>query len=77
MFYEQYYVDQAMQKGGNLRAFHRARFQWGYGLGSTFKGLFGWAMPHFQEGAKVMGKKALQTGVNVAEDIPGGIIIKS
>ena len=34
-------------------------------------------MPHFQEGAKVMGKKALQTGVNVAEDIPGGIIIKS
>ena len=51
MFYEQYCVDQAMQKGGNLRAFHRARFQWGYGLGSIFKGLFRWAMPHFQQGA--------------------------
>ena len=39
-FYEQYYVDQAKQKGGNLPAFHGARFQRGYGLGSIFKGLF-------------------------------------
>ena len=44
--YEQYYVDQAKQKGGNLPAFHGARFQRGYGLGSIFKGLFRWAMLH-------------------------------
>ncbi|CAH3181869.1 unnamed protein product [Porites lobata] len=57
--YEQYYVNQAKQKGGNLPAFHGARFQNGYGLGSIFRGLFRWAMPHLQQGAKVIGKKAL------------------
>ena len=67
--YEQYYVNQAKQKGGSLPAFHGARFQWGYGLGSIFRGLFRWAMPHLQQGAKGIGKKALQTGVNVAQDV--------
>ena len=75
--YEQYYVDQAKQKGGNLPAFHGARFQRGYGLGSIFKGLFRWAMPHLQQGAKVIGRKALQTGVNVAQDVLGGDNIKT
>ena len=70
--YEQYYVDQARQKGGNLPAFHGSRFQQGYGLGSIFKGLFRWAMPHLQQGAKVLGKKALQTGVQVAQDVLEG-----
>ena len=60
--YEQYYVDQAKQRGGNLPAFHGSRFQQGYG----------WAMPHLQQGAKVLGKKALQTGVQVAQDVPEG-----
>ena len=76
-FYEQYYVDQAKQKGGNLPAFHGARFQRGYGSGSIFKGLFRWAMPHLQQGAKVIGRKALQTGVNVAQDVLGGDNIKT
>ena len=26
-------------------------------------------MPHLQQGAKVLGKKALQTGVQVAQDV--------
>ena len=65
--YEQYYVDQAKQKGGNLPAFHGARFQRGYGLGSIFKGLFRWAMPHLQQGAKV----------NVAQDVLDGDNIKT
>ena len=67
--YEQYYLHQAKQKGGNLPAFHGARFQRGYGLGSIFKVLFRWAMPHLQQGARVLGKKALQTGVDVAQDV--------
>ena len=38
--YEQHYLNQAKQMGGNLPAFHGARSQRGYGLGSIFKGLF-------------------------------------
>ena len=75
--YEQYYLDQAKQKGVNLPAFHGARFQRGYGLGSIFKGLFRWAMPHLQQGAKVLGKKALQTGVDVAQDVLAGENLKT
>ena len=75
--YEQCYVDQARQKGGNLPAFHGARFQRGYGLGSIFRGLFRWAMPHLQQGAKVIGKKALQTGVNLVQDVLDGDNIKT
>ena len=29
-------------------------------------------MPHLQQGAKVIGKKALQTGVNVVQDVLDG-----
>ena len=71
------YVDQAKQKGGNLPAFHGARFQRGYGLGSIFKGLFCWALPHLQQGAKVLGKKALQMGVQVAQDVLAGENVKT
>ena len=70
--YEEYYLNQAKQKGGNLPAFHGARFQRGYGLGSIFKGLFRWGIPHLQQGAKVLGKKALQTGAQVAQDVLEG-----
>ena len=34
-------------------------------------------MPHLQQGAKVIGKKALQTGVNVAQDVLDGDNIKT
>ena len=70
--YEQYCLNQAKQKGGNLPTFHGARFQRGYGLGAIFKGLFRWAMPHSQQGAKVLGKNALQTGAQLAQDVLEG-----
>ena len=75
--YEQYYLDQAKQIGGNLPAFHGARFQRGYGLGSILKGLFRWAVPHLQQGAKMLVKKALQGGVNVAQDVFAGENLKT
>lgn len=75
--YEQYYLDQAKQVGGNLPAFHGARSQRGYGLGSIFKGLFRWATPHLKQGVKALGKKALQTGVNVAQDMLAGENLKT
>ena len=34
-------------------------------------------MPHLQQGAKVIGRKALQTGVNVAQDVLDGDNIKT
>ena len=71
-FYEQYYINQAKQKGGNLSAFHGAQLRQGYGLGNIFRGLFCWAVPHLQQGAKVLSKKALQTGANVAQDVIAG-----
>ena len=64
-------------KRGNLKAFHGSRFQRGYGLGSIFKGLFCWALPHIQQGAKVLGKRALQTGVNDAQDVLAGENVKA
>ena len=70
--YEQYYLNQAKQKGGYLPVFHGTRFQRGYGLGSIFKGLFRWAVPRLQQGAIMFGKKALQGGVNVAQDVLAG-----
>ena len=70
--YEEYYLIQTKQNEGNLPAFRGSRFQQGYGLDSIFKGLFRWAMPHLQQGAKVLGKKALQTGAQVAQDVLQG-----
>ena len=75
--YEQYYVDQAKQKGGNLPAFQGSRFQRGYGLAFICKGLFRWAMPQLQQGAKTLGKRALQTGVDVAQDVLAGENLKT
>ena len=75
--YEQYYLYQAKKNGGNLPAFHGVRSQHGYGLGGIFRGLFRWATPHLRQGAKVLGKKALQTGVNVSQDVIEGNDIKA
>ena len=75
--YEEYYLNQAKQKGGNLPAFQGARFQRGYGLGSIFRGLFRWVVPHLKQGAKMLGKKALQMGVNVTQDVLAGENLKT
>ena len=75
--YEEYYLNQAKQKGGNLPAFRGSRCQQGYGLGSIFKGLFRWVMPHLQQGAKMLGKRAVQTGAQVAQDVLDGDDVKT
>ena len=70
--YEQYCVDQANQRGGKLPAIHGARFQHDYGLSFIFRGLLRWAVPHLQQGAKMLGKKAIQTGFEVGQDVLEG-----
>ena len=71
-----YYLTQA-QHGGNLPAFHGARFQRGYGIGSFLKGLFRSAVPFIKDGAKAIGKTALSIGLNIANDVLSGQDLKS
>ena len=52
-----YYLGQATQKDGNLPYFQGARFKQGYGLGSIFRGLSLWAVPHLEKGADMHGRK--------------------
>lgn len=71
-YYKNYYLNQAQQKGGHLNVFHGARNQKGYGLGSIFRGLYRWAIPHIKSGAKTIGQRALKEGVGVAQDVLDG-----
>ena len=62
--------------GGSLPVFRGARTQSGYGLGSMLKGMLRSAIPLIKEGGKYLGKKALQTGINVAQDVLDGKNVK-
>ena len=75
--YDQHYLNHAKQMGGNVPAFHGARSQRVYGLGSIFKSHFRWAALHLKQGVKALGKKALQTGVSVAQDMLAGENLKT
>ncbi len=66
------------QTGNGLAVFNGSRFQKGsgkqvgYGIGSFFKSLARKAMPFLQSGAKAVGKAALNTGMNIANDVASG-----
>ena len=60
------------QCGGNIAGFHGARMQRGYGIGGIFKILARYAIPLFKQGAKVVGKRALQTATEVGQDVLQG-----
>jgi hypothetical protein len=48
------------------------RMQRGYGIGGIFKSLARYAIPLFKQGAKVVGKRALQAATEVGQDILQG-----
>jgi len=75
--FKSYYVHQAQHGGGTLPAFHGARIQRGYGIGSFLGGLLRSAVPFLKEGAKAVGKTALRTGLNIASDVMEGKELKS
>ena len=75
--YKAYYSNQAQQNGRGLPVFHGARMQRGYGIGSFLKGLFRSAVPLLKQGARTVGKTALSSGLNIANDILGGQNLKS
>ena len=60
------------QRGGNITGYRGARFQRGYGIGGIFKSLARYAIPLFLQGAKVVGKRALQAATEVGQDVLRG-----
>ena len=77
MSFEKYYTDQA---SSNLPVFRGASFQRGYGFGNVFKKIFRWIVPivkkHAQPIAKKVGKEALRTAANIANDTLSGKSLK-
>jgi len=66
--YRSYYLNQA---GGSssLPVFRGSPYQKGHGLGSLFSSLARFAVPLLKRGAKYLGRRALQTGVDIARDV--------
>ena len=67
--YEDYYLNQC---GHKMPVFYGARMQRGHGLGSIFSGLFRSIFPMLKRVAPVIGKKALQTGIDIVSDVAAG-----
>ena len=55
-----------------MPVFRGARLQRGYGIGSIFSGLFRSIFPVLKRVATVIGKKVLQTGTNIVNDVAAG-----
>ena len=70
--YKKFYLDQV----GNGNAFQGAAMQRGYGLGGILGGLFRAATPLLKQGAKVIGKRMLRTGLDIAGDALSGRNVK-
>ena len=60
------------QRGGNIAGYRGARMQRGYGIGCIFKSLARYAIPLFKQGAKVVGKRALQAATEIGQDVLQG-----
>ena len=73
--FDKYYMNQV----GSGMAFYRGspRIQRGYGLGGLLGGLFRSAIPFLKKGAAAIGKQALQTGMEIADDVMGGQNVKT
>jgi len=59
----------AVHRGRGIPYFAGPVYQRGHGIGSLFRGLFRFAMPLIKQGAKAVGRQALQTGIQVAGDM--------
>jgi hypothetical protein len=60
------------QRGGNIAGYRGARMQRGYGIGGIFKSFARYAIPLFKQGAKVVGKRALQAATEIGQDVLQG-----
>ena len=71
--YEQYYANQS---GNGMPVFYGARMQRGHGIGSIFGSLFRSVLPIFKRVAPAIGKKAIQTGLEIVDDVASGQSLK-
>ena len=71
--YEDYCLNQC---GHGMLVFYDALMQRGHGLGSIFSGLFRSIFPMLKRVAPVIGKKALQTGIDIVSDEAAGQSLK-
>ena len=80
-----YYYGQAfpdrddLQKGGGFpSAVYRGPvLQRGYGIGNMFRSMARSVMPALKQGLKTFGKTALQTGLEVMQDVSNGENVKT
>ncbi len=74
-YYDQYYLNQV----GTGMPIYRGSpiLQRGYGLGGLLGGLFRKAVPLLKKGAAMVGKQALRTGLDIADDVMSGQNIKT
>ena len=73
--YEQYYLNQT---GAGMPVYRGSTgLQRGYGLGGLLGGLFRSAMPVLKKGAMAVGREALQSGIDIAQDVMRGQNVKT
>ena len=65
-----------MRSQAGLPAFAGVRYQRGHGLGNTLRRLTKMALPVIKKNAKAIGKKVLETGINVVSDVAQGKSLK-
>ena len=71
--YHDYYRNQALQRGGfDMPYFAGTRYQRGHGLGSIFGNIFRGLKSIFPSVLRKVGRHALSTGVNIANDVLEG-----
>jgi hypothetical protein len=69
--YDEYYGRQ--QRGGDMPVFAGARTQRGHGLGNILSGLFRKiVLPFVKRNVKMVGSRALKTGMEIADDVMEG-----
>ena len=71
--YEDYYINQS---GYGLPVFYGQRTQRGHGIGNIFGGLFRTVFPLIKRFAPVIGRKALQTGIQIVSNVVEGRSLK-
>ena len=71
-YYAQAFPEESQRGGSGFPIFRPPLFQKGYGIGNIFKSLARTVMPTLKEGLKTLGKSALQTGLDVMQDVSKG-----